>query len=101
MELIYRRCCGLHVHKKSITACVLLAQRSSYLRQTWPATALLALSSSGPSRSSYAFDRTPTPSLARRLGFFESGQIMCELERSTHMLARLRSFALTSLPERT
>jgi transposase len=26
MELIYSRCCGLDVHKKSITACVLLAE---------------------------------------------------------------------------
>ena len=26
MELIYRRCCGLDVHKASITACVLVAE---------------------------------------------------------------------------
>jgi transposase len=26
MELLYPRCCGLDVHKKSITACVLLVE---------------------------------------------------------------------------
>lgn len=32
MELLYSRCCGLDVHKSSITACVLLAQPAQPLK---------------------------------------------------------------------
>jgi transposase len=42
MELIYPRCCGLDVHKKSITVCVLLAEgktRQKFLRRFGTMTA--------------------------------------------------------------
>jgi hypothetical protein len=32
MEVLYPRCCGLDVHKSSITACVLLAQSGKPLK---------------------------------------------------------------------
>ena len=32
MEVMYPRCCGLDVHKSSITACVLLAQAGKPLK---------------------------------------------------------------------
>ena len=32
MELLYPRCCGLDVHKSSITACVLLAEAGKQLK---------------------------------------------------------------------
>jgi transposase len=32
MEVLYSRCCGLDVHKSSITACVLLAQAGKTLK---------------------------------------------------------------------
>lgn len=32
MEVLYPRCCGLDVHKSSITACVLLAQPGKPLK---------------------------------------------------------------------
>jgi len=32
MEVLYPRCCGLDVHKSSITACVLLAQAGKPLK---------------------------------------------------------------------
>ena len=32
MEVLYPRCCGLNVHKSSITACVLLAQSGKPLK---------------------------------------------------------------------
>lgn len=44
MELLYPRCCGLDVHKKSITACVLLAEgkkRQKILRRFGTVTAEL------------------------------------------------------------
>ena len=44
MELLYPRCCGLDVHKKSITACVLLAEgkkRQKILRRFGTMTAEL------------------------------------------------------------
>ncbi len=33
MEVLYPRCCGLDVHKSSITACVLLAQAGKPLKR--------------------------------------------------------------------
>ena len=33
MYVVYARCCGLDVHKKSITACVLLREASGPVRQ--------------------------------------------------------------------
>ncbi len=42
MELIHPRCCGLDVHKKSITACVLLVEgkrRQKYVRRFGTMTA--------------------------------------------------------------
>jgi transposase len=44
MELLYRHCCGLDVHKKSITACILLAEgkkRQKVLRRFGTMTAEL------------------------------------------------------------
>jgi len=32
MEVLYPRCCGLDVHKSSITACVLIAQSGKPLK---------------------------------------------------------------------
>jgi len=32
MEVLYARCCGLDVHKSSITACVLIAQAGKLLK---------------------------------------------------------------------
>ena len=32
MEVLYARCCGLDVHKSSITACVLIAQAGKPLK---------------------------------------------------------------------
>ena len=33
MRIVYQRCCGMDAHKDSITACVLLIQRSPLVRK--------------------------------------------------------------------
>ena len=50
MEIIYERCCGLDIHKKSITACVIVGRKKE-IKTFGTMTGRLAANDSVPQRA--------------------------------------------------